>query len=69
MICPRCDLSAELIYRSLPPSRDGMHRAVIEAANAALQEHMSREHPVLAQNCVISDIMKEVWKEKVSSER
>ena len=52
----------------LPSSRDDVRRGVIEAANAALQEYMSREHPVLAEKCVISDLMKEVWKEKVSSE-
>ncbi|CAM9598249.1 unnamed protein product, partial [Laminaria digitata] len=42
-------------------------KGVIEAANAALQEYMSREHPVLAEKCVISDLMKEVWKEKLAA--
>ncbi|CAM9141329.1 unnamed protein product [Pylaiella littoralis] len=39
--------------------------AVINQANEALQEHLSREHPALAEQCVIADFMKEVWKEKV----
>lgn len=54
------------INMPLPPhSCVTTRRGVIEAANAALQEYMSREHPVLAEKCVISDLMKEVWKEKV----
>lgn len=40
-------------------------RAVINQANAALQEHMSREHPALVEKYVIADLMKEIWKEKV----
>ncbi|CAM9386395.1 unnamed protein product [Hapterophycus canaliculatus] len=41
-------------------------KAVIEQANDALQEHMSREHPSLAEKCVIADLMKDIWKERVS---
>eukprot|EP00904_Undaria_pinnatifida_P000854 jgi/Undpi1/1076/HiC_scaffold_10.g04539.m1 len=42
-------------------------KGVIEAANAALQEYLAREHPVLAEKCVISDIMKEIWKERLAA--
>ncbi|CAB1115005.1 unnamed protein product [Ectocarpus sp. CCAP 1310/34] len=38
---------------------------VISQANAALQEHLSREHPDLAEKYVIADLMKEIWKEKL----
>lgn len=27
---------------------------------------MSREHPLLVEKCVIADLMKEIWKERVS---
>ncbi|CAM9504593.1 unnamed protein product, partial [Scytosiphon promiscuus] len=39
--------------------------AVIEQANDALQEYMSREYPALAEKCVIADLMKEIWKERL----
>lgn len=41
------------------------YRGVIDAANAALQEHLEREHPALAEKCVIPDLMKEIWKKRV----
>lgn len=38
---------------------------MINQANAALHEHMSREHSALVEKFEIADLMKEIWKEKV----
>lgn len=43
-----------------------MSRGVIDAANEALQQHLQREYPALAEGPGIADLMKDIWKQRVS---
>lgn len=52
----------------LCPPGNTARRAVIEAANEALDEHMRREHPAIADKVVISELMKDIWEEVIISQ-